>query len=104
VSLASEWALEGGAPSIGQTLPIMDHRGVRRGTVQVTRVAVLPFSLIDEEIVLAESAGTRTVEEWRETQWRFYEGCRDEIAVLLGEPGWRLTEDEPTVITWFKLV
>jgi signal transduction histidine kinase/uncharacterized protein YhfF len=103
VSLASEWALEGGAPSIGQSLPIMDHHGVRRATVLVTRVAVLPFSLIDEEIVRAESAGTRTVEEWRETQWHFYEGCRDEIAVLLGEPGWRLSEQEPMVITWFTL-
>jgi signal transduction histidine kinase/uncharacterized protein YhfF len=103
VSLAREWELEGGAPSIGQRLPIMDHRGVRRAQVCVTRVAVLPFSLIDEEAVRAESAGSRTVDEWRETQWRFYEGCRDEIAVLLGEPGWRLTEDEPMVITWFKL-
>ena len=44
------------------------------------------------------------MDEWRETQWRFYEGCRDEIAVLLGEPGWRLSEDEPMVITWFRLV
>jgi signal transduction histidine kinase/uncharacterized protein YhfF len=104
VSLSREWDLEGGAPRIGQQLPIMDHRGVRRATVEVTRVAVLPFSLIDEDAIRAESAGTRTVEEWRETQWRFYEGCRDEIAVLLGEPGWRLCEDEPMVITWFRLV
>jgi uncharacterized protein YhfF len=103
VSLAREWDLEGGAPGIGQILPVMDHRGVRRGQVEVTRVAVLPFSLIDEDAIRAESAGTTTVKEWRETQWRFYEGCRDEIAVLLGEPGWRLTEDEPMVITWFRL-
>jgi uncharacterized protein YhfF len=104
VSLAREWDLEGGAPRIGQRLPIMDHRGIRRGTVEVVRVAVLPFASIDEEMILAESAGTTTVEEWRETQWRFYEGCRDEIAVLLGEPGWRLSESEPMVITWFRLV
>ena len=104
VSLAREWELEGGAPRIGQPLPIMDHRGVRRGTVEVVRVAVLPFSLIDGDAIRAESAGTATVDEWRETQWRFYEGCRDEIAVLLGEPGWRLSEDEPMVITWFRLV
>jgi signal transduction histidine kinase/uncharacterized protein YhfF len=103
VSLSREWDLEGGPPHIGQRLPVMDHHGDPRGTVEVTRVAVLPFALIDEEAVRAESAGTSTVEEWRETQWRFYEGCRDEIAVLLGEPGWRLTEAEPMVITWFRL-
>ena len=103
VSLESEWALEGGPPSIGQLLPVMDHHGVRRGTVRVTRVAVLPFTQIDDEIVHAESAGTRTVEEWRATQREFYAGCRDEIALLLGEPGWLLTEDEPMVITWFEL-
>ena len=53
---------------------------------------------------ISEKGRTATVDEWRETQWRFYEGCRDEIAVLLGEPGWRLSEDEPMVITWFRLV
>jgi uncharacterized protein YhfF len=64
---------------------------------------VLPFTHIDDEIVRAESAGTRTVEEWRATQRAFYAGCREEIALLLGEPDWRLREDEPMVITWFEL-
>ena len=104
VSLAREWDLEGGTPRIGQRLPVLDHHGVRRATVEVTRVAALPLALIGEDIVDATSAGTETVEEWRAEQRRFYDGCRDEIAVLLGQPGWRLSEDEPMVITWFALV
>jgi len=24
--------------------------------------------------------------------------------VLLGEPGWRLTDDEPMTIVWFRLI
>jgi uncharacterized protein YhfF len=104
VSLAREWDLEGGPPRIGQRLPVLDHHGLRRATVEVTRVAALPLAHIGEDIVDATSAGTATTEGWRAEQRRFYDGCRDEIAVLLGQPGWRLTEDEPMVITWFKLV
>jgi uncharacterized protein YhfF len=66
-------------------------------------VAVLPFAAIDEDIVRGASAGAITVEEWRETQRRFYAGCREEIAALLGEPAWELTAEEPMVITWFRL-
>jgi uncharacterized protein YhfF len=70
----------------------------------VTKVAVMPFGEIDDAVVEGESAGARSVEEWRELQRRFYEGCRDEIAMLFGEPGWRLTADEPMVICWIRLV
>jgi signal transduction histidine kinase/uncharacterized protein YhfF len=103
VSLAREWELEGGPPRIGQRLPVLDHLGCRRATVEVVRVAVLPFGEITEDVVAAESAGVRSHAEWIETQRRFYEGCREEVAVLLGEPGWRLTDAEPVVITWFRL-
>ena len=45
-----------------------------------------------------------TVEQWRADRWRFYEGCRSEIAVLLGETDWRMNEDEPMAAVWFTLV
>ncbi len=35
---------------------------------------------------------------------RAYEECRDEIAALLGEPAWRLTDAEPMVILTYRLV
>jgi len=104
VSLHRECELEGGTPRIDTRLPVLDHLGRRRATVEVTKVAVMPFEEIDEVVVEAESAGMRTVEEWRELQRRFYEGCRDEIALVLGEPGWRLTQEEPMVICWVRLV
>ena len=104
ISLAREWELEGGTPSLGMRLPIRDHDGVRWGEVEVTRVVVLPFGQIDPDVVNAESAGASTLEEWRADQRRFYDGCRDETAVLLGEPGWRITDDEPMTIVWFRLV
>ena len=63
-----ECELEGGAPRIGQRLPVMDHHGHLRADVEVTRVAVMPFDEIDEAVVTAESAGARSVAEWRGQQ------------------------------------
>ena len=104
VSLAREWDLEGGPPRIGQRIRIDDKHGIKRACVEVTRVAVLPFGQIDDAIVSAESAGTRSLEEWLASHRAFWDGCRDEVAMLLGEPGWRLTDGEPMVVTFFRLV
>jgi signal transduction histidine kinase len=91
VSLAREWDLEGGLPRPGQVLPVLDHRGLRRAAVEVTRVAVMPFDELEEGA------------EEREARQRFYEACHDEVALLLGEPGWRLTGSEPMAIVHFRL-
>jgi signal transduction histidine kinase/uncharacterized protein YhfF len=104
ICLSREWELEGGTPQLGARLPIRDQDGRRWGEVEVTRVVVLPFGQITSDVVDAESAGTATLEEWRADQRGFYDGCRDETAVLLGEPGWRLTDDEPMTIVWFRLL
>jgi signal transduction histidine kinase/uncharacterized protein YhfF len=103
VSLAREWDLDGGPPRIGQSIPITDHHGNRRAVVEVTRVAVLPFGEIDAAVVSAESAGASSLEEWTASHRAFYAGCRDEIALLLGESGWQLTDAEPMVVTSFRL-
>jgi signal transduction histidine kinase/uncharacterized protein YhfF len=103
VSLARVWDVEGGPPRIGQRLPIVDGNGRRRATVEVTRVAVLPFGQLDADVVSAETAGGATLEQWLASHREFYAGCRDEIALLLGEPGWRLTDAEPMVVTSFRL-
>ena len=104
VSLAREWELEGGPPRIGQRLPIRDHQGEQRAVVEVTRVAVLPFGHLDADTVSAESAGTETLDAWLAGHRAFYAGCRDEVALVLGEPEWQLTDDEPMVVTSFRLV
>jgi uncharacterized protein YhfF len=105
VSLAREWDLEGGPPRPGQVLPVVDHGGRRHGAVEVVRVAVVPFEEIDEDVAPADGLGPETsLEEWRRRQREFYDGCRDEMAVLLGEPGWRFSSAEPMVITTFRVV
>jgi signal transduction histidine kinase/uncharacterized protein YhfF len=104
VSLAREWDLEGGPPRIGQRLPVIDRHGRKRATVEVVRVTVVPFAEIGPDVVDAEATGAGSHEDWRAAQRALYDGCRDEMAVLLEEPGWRLTDEEPMVVTWFRLV
>ena len=104
VALAREWDLEGGPPRPGQRIPVLDASGTRRAIVEVVRVTVVPFADVDSDVVEASQAGVATVGEWHAMQRAFYECCRDEVALLLGEPGWRLTDDEPMVVTWFTRV
>jgi uncharacterized protein YhfF len=104
VSLAREWDLEGGLPRIGQRLPVIDIHGRRRATVEVVRVTVVPFSGLGPDVVDAVAAGVDSLGEWLAAQREMYDSCRDEVAVLLEEPGWRLTDEEPMVVTWFRLV
>ena len=104
VALAREWDLEGGPPRPGQRIPVLDASGTRRAMVEIVRVTVVSFADVDSDVVEASQAGVATVGEWHALQRSFYESCRDEVALLLGEPGWHLTDDEPMVVTWFTRV
>jgi signal transduction histidine kinase/uncharacterized protein YhfF len=105
LALAREWDLEGGPPRPGARIPVLDASGTKRALVEVDRVTVVPFADVDYEVVGAAQVGEfASVEEWRASQRAFYDGCREEVALLLGEPGWRLTDDEPMVVTWFTRV
>jgi uncharacterized protein YhfF len=104
VALAREWDLECGPPRPGQRIPVLDAHGARRATVEVVRMTVVPFADVDDDAISASEAGVSSAEEWRAMQRVFYDGVRDEVALLLGEAGWRLTDDEPMVVTWFTRV
>jgi signal transduction histidine kinase/uncharacterized protein YhfF len=104
ISLAREWDLEGGPPRPGHRLPVLDHSGRRRAEVEVTRVAVLRFDEIDEDVIATQGSQPVTMDEWHERQRRLYAAIRDEVASLLGEPGWRLTGGEPMAVVHFRLL
>jgi uncharacterized protein YhfF len=80
---------------------VVDQAGTRRATVEVTRVAVVPFAEVSDDAVAAEAAGESSPEAWRAAQRAFYDACREEIALAVGEPGWRLTDTEPMVVIGF---
>ena len=104
LSLAREWDLEGGPPRPGQLLPVLDHLGTRHATVEVVSASVMAFGDVDEDVLADDSAEARSPDAWRASQRSFYEACREETAILLGEPDWRITDGEPIVITYFRLV
>jgi signal transduction histidine kinase/uncharacterized protein YhfF len=104
VTLAREWDLEGGPPRVGQRLPVMDHLGRRRATVEVVSVASVPFADIDDDWLQPEDVGQTTLEGWRSERRGFYATIRDEVALLLGEPGWQFTDEEPMMLVWYKAV
>jgi uncharacterized protein YhfF len=104
ISLAREWELEGGTPKIGQQLPVMDHHGRRHGTVEVVRIAVMPFGEVDAGSIAEHDPSAPDAAEWRERQRAFYDAGREQTGALLGEPDWRLTDAEPLVVLRFRLV
>jgi uncharacterized protein YhfF/two-component sensor histidine kinase len=103
VSLAREWELEGGLPGIGKRLPVFDHRGRRHATVEVVRVAVMPFEEIGEDVARAHLPGIESIAAWRERQRGRFEGARQELAALFDEPDWRFSEDQAMVVVSFRL-
>jgi signal transduction histidine kinase/uncharacterized protein YhfF len=105
LALAREWDLEGGPPRPGARIPVLDASGTKRAVVEVDRVTVVPFAAVEHDALVASHVGEfQDAEQWRASQRAFYDACREEVALLLGEPGWRLTDDEPMVVTWFTRV
>ena len=104
ISLAREWELEGGTPAIGRVLAVRDVEGRRHGAVEVVRVSVMPFRELDAGSVQDQDPDAPSHEMWLQRRREFYAGCREQIAELLGEPGWRLRDDEPMVVLRYRLV
>ena len=69
-------------------------------TEEPPRVTVQPFGAIDPSTIDPEPGET----DWHASRARAYAECRDEIAALLGEPDWRLTDTEPMVILTYRSV
>ena len=102
ISIAREWDLEGGVPGIGTRLPIRDHAGVEHGAVVVRRVEIVPLGQVDEHAVSVLGTG-ETVEEFRRWAERRWNAEPDAMAFLLGDPDWRLTDDEPMAVLRFEV-
>jgi signal transduction histidine kinase/uncharacterized protein YhfF len=102
ISIAREWALEGGVPGIGTRLPLRDHTGHEHGAVVVRRVSIVPLGQIDEHAVAALGTG-ETVDDFRRWATRRWTDNRETLAFLFGEPEWRLTDDEPMAVLWFAV-
>jgi hypothetical protein len=81
-----------------------DLQGARHATVEVVRVSVMPFSELDAGAVQDQDPDAPSHDVWLQRRREFYAGCREHVATVLGDPDWRLREDEPMVVLRFRLV
>jgi hypothetical protein len=63
----------------------------------------MPFGEVDAGSV-EEHDSALSPGEWRAAQRDYYDRCREQVALLLDEPGWRLTDAEPLVVVRSRLV
>ena len=105
VSLAREVDLEGGPPRIGQRVAGRRRRRAPGGRPSRSRASPSCRS--------PRSATTRSPPRPRASarrrpgappSARSTTACREEIALAVGEPGWRLTDTEPMVVIGFSLL
>jgi signal transduction histidine kinase/uncharacterized protein YhfF len=104
IAAQREWALEGGPPPVGSRLDVVDGEGRRRATVEITRTVALRFGDLDDSVVSPSDLALNSIEEVKAALRRVHEESKVAIAALLDEPGWRLTDDEPIVVQWVRVV
>lgn len=91
-------------PAPGTRSALLDSDGGVVGTVEYTRVYTLPLGLIGWEVARDEGEGFASVAEWRAAHEQFWARFVPAVRVRLGDPGWRLTDEEPVVVEYFRLL
>lgn len=88
---------DGVIPFVGALGVLLDGAGQPRGVVETTRVEVLPFGVVTEDMARAYGEGERTVEWWRRVMGEFYRASAT-------RHGATFTEDTPLIWEWFGVV
>lgn len=76
---------------------LLDGSRRPRGIVETTRLEIMPFGAITEEMARAYGEGERTVDWWRRVMGAFYQASATRHGVAL-------TDDTPHIWEWFALV
>ena len=63
---------DGKIPFVGALCVLVDGSRQPRGIIETTRVEIMPFGAITEEMARAYGEGERTVEWWRRVMGAFY--------------------------------
>jgi histidinol-phosphate aminotransferase len=85
---------DGKIPFEGALSVLLDGSRRARGIVETTRIEIMPFGAITEDMARAYGEGDRTVEWWRRVMGKFY----GEAAARHGAA---LTADTPHIWEWF---
>lgn len=88
---------DGVLPFVGALSVLLDGAGRPRGIVETTRVEVMPFGAVTEDMARAYGEGERTVGWWRRVMGEFY-------TASAARHGASFTEDTPLIWEWFAVV
>jgi uncharacterized protein YhfF len=88
---------DGKIPFVGALGVLLDGSQRPRGIVETTRVEIMPFGAITEEMARAYGEGERTVEWWRRVMGAFYKASAARHSAIL-------TDDTPHIWEWFTVV
>jgi uncharacterized protein YhfF len=88
---------DGRIPFEGALSVLLDGSRRPRAIVETTKVEIMPFGSITDEMARAYGEGEQTVEWWRRVMGDFY---RDSAA----RHGAVLTDDTPHIWEWFEVV
>ena len=88
---------DGNIPFVGALGVLLDGSQRPRGIVETTRVEIMPFGAITEEMARAYGEGERTVEWWRRVMGAFYRASAARHREVL-------TDDTSLIWEWFIVV
>jgi uncharacterized protein YhfF len=88
---------DGKIPFVGALGVLLDGSRRPRGIVETTRVEIMPFGSITEEMARAYGEGERTVEWWRRVMGAFYSASAVRHNAIL-------TDDTSHIWEWFTVV
>lgn len=91
-------------PEPGQRSVLVGSRTEELATLECTAVTTVPLGQIDLPVAHAEGEGFATVADWRRVHVAFWNRWRDDVRQALGDPSWEITDDEPVVVEYFRVI
>ena len=85
---------DGKIPFVGALSVLVDGAGRPRGIVETTRVEIMPFQAITEDMAQDYGEGERTADWWRRVMGQFYQTSATRHGVAF-------TDDTALIWEWF---
>jgi uncharacterized protein YhfF len=103
--LLMEWELDSEpVPRAGERMLVVDSSEAPAAVIELEDVRVVRLADVDIATAKAEGEGFLSVEEWRLAHEEFWDSYADDLRSRLGDPSWRIVDDTPVVVEYFRLV
>ena len=91
-------------PRAGQRSELVDHAGRSHGTIETTRVRIIPLDEVGDDVARDEGEDFADAAEWRRAHEAFWGDTIEVIRADAGDSTWELRDSEPVVVEWFRLL